>query len=85
MRADQILPDDASHAEFEGIQVRKGTVAAFIQNAKSWSDPSSDDVTREAAGNEIQNALPALHALGLFDVLEVRDARLRAFLKFRDR
>jgi hypothetical protein len=35
---------------------------------------------REAAENDIVDALPALRALGLFDVLQIRDSRLQALV-----
>jgi UDP-N-acetylmuramoylalanine-D-glutamate ligase len=36
--------------------------------------------TRSAAERDIIELLPALRALGLFDVFEVRDEKLRAFV-----
>jgi hypothetical protein len=33
------------------------------------------------ARRDIQDALPALNALGLFDVLQVRDPALRAWMR----
>ncbi len=35
---------------------------------------------RAQAQAQIAEDLPALHALGLFDVLEIRDERLRALI-----
>lgn len=32
-RPEDVLPDDANQAEISGLTVRKGTVAAFLQNA----------------------------------------------------
>jgi hypothetical protein len=80
MRADQILPDDVDHARLAGLTIRKGTVAAFLANARTWTraDASADE--RAQAQDEIAQDLPALRALGLFDVLEIRDDRLRAWI-----
>jgi hypothetical protein len=80
MRAEDRLPDAANESFIDGISVRKGTVGAFLLNAKVWSDRTSSDEARIIAERDIVDALPALRALGLFDVLSIRDERLRAFI-----
>jgi hypothetical protein len=83
MRADQILPDDINHGQFNGVTIRKGTVAAFLANARTWADARASADERAQAQAQIVEDLPALRALGLFDQLEIRDERLRAFLASR--
>ena len=80
MRADQILPDDVDHGQFRGVTIRKGTVAAFLANARTWADARAGADERAQARAQIEVDLPALRALGLFDVLEIRDERLRALV-----
>lgn len=80
MRADDVLPDHANQGDFNGVTVRKGTIAAFLANATIWSDPASSGAQRATAEAHIAEALPALRAVGLFDVLEVRDPSLRRWL-----
>jgi len=80
MRADDVLPDTANQGDFNGVTIRKGTIAAFLANAAAWSDPASSAAQRATAEVHIAEALPALRAVGLFDVLEVRDPALRAWL-----
>ena len=80
MRADQILPDDVDHGRFQGVTIRKGTVAAFVANARTWADAGANADERAQARAQIAQDLPALRALGLFEVLEVRDERLRALV-----
>jgi hypothetical protein len=80
MRADDVLPDTANQGDFNGVTIRKGTIAAFLANAAAWSDPASSAAQRATAEAHIAEALPALRAVGLFDVLEVRDPALRAWL-----
>ena len=60
--------------------MRKGTVGAFLANAKVWADRTSSDEARTIAERDIVDALPALRAVGLFEVLSIRDERLRAFI-----
>jgi hypothetical protein len=83
MRADQILPDDIDHGQFNGVTIRKGTVAAFLANARTWADARVSADERAQAQAQIVEDLPALRALGLFDQLEIRDEALRAFIAVR--
>nr|WP_297524366.1 hypothetical protein [uncultured Roseateles sp.] len=80
MKAQDMLPDGQNQIERNGTVIRKGTVGAFLVNAKAWRDPAIDAHCRAEAERDIVAALPALRELGLFDVLEVRDERLRALL-----
>jgi hypothetical protein len=80
MRAQDRLPDAVNESLIDGVYVRKGTVGAFLANAKVWCDQTTSDEARMIAERDIVDALPALHALGLFDVLRIRDERLRAFI-----
>ena len=80
MRADQILPDDVNHGQFNGVTIRKGTVAAFLANARTWVRADGDADERAQAQAQIAEDLPALRALGLFEVLEIRDERLRTLV-----
>ncbi|MCM2567866.1 hypothetical protein [Janthinobacterium kumbetense] len=77
MRAEDVLPDQQNEGQFNGVTVRKGTVGAFLANARLWLDEASSDAERSSAERDIRDALPALHALGLFDIVQVRDAALR--------
>jgi hypothetical protein len=73
MRAEDRLPDAVNESLIDGVVVRKGTVGAFLANARVWSDRTSSDEARTIAERDIVGALPALRALGLFDVLNVRE------------
>jgi hypothetical protein len=84
MRAEDLLPEDVNEARFNGITVRKGSVGAFLVNARVLSDPAASPKSRATAERDILEALPALRALGLFDVLQVRDERLRALVEKPD-
>ena len=77
MRAEDVLPDQQNQGQFNGVTVRKGTVGAFLANARLWLDETSSDAERSSAERDILDALPALHALGLFDIVQVRNLALR--------
>ncbi|WP_175680997.1 hypothetical protein [Burkholderia cenocepacia] len=83
MRAEQMLPDHANQVDVGGTTIRKGTVGAFLVNARVLIDPNAAPAERARAEADAIDALPALRALGLFDVLEVRDPALRAWLDAR--
>ncbi|RKP46167.1 hypothetical protein [Pararobbsia silviterrae] len=83
MRASDFLPDHVNQGDINGTTVRKGTVGAFLVNARVWSDPHASADAKAQAQADIVEALPALRAIGLFDVLEVRDAGLRAWIQNR--
>ena len=80
MRAEDALPDQLNATTIEGVTIRKGTIAAFLSNAKLLVDEHADPEARAVAERDIVDALPALRAVGLFDVLEVRDERVRAIV-----
>lgn len=82
MRAEDLLPDHQNMFQFpDGTIIRKGTVGAFLVNAKVWGDPAADSARRADAERDILDALPALRALGLFEVLSLRDAALQRLLE----
>lgn len=80
MRAQDVLADDVDHIDFGGVLVRKGSVGAFLANAAFFKRPELPGEVRDAVLRDIFDALPALSAIGLFDVFEIKDPQLRAFV-----
>ena len=83
MRAEDVLPHATDSVEIDGITVRKGSVGAFLANAAVLRDPAAAAQARTEALHHIEEALPALRALGLFEVFDIRDAELRSFVESR--
>jgi hypothetical protein len=82
MRAEDLLPDHQDQHRFaDGTVIRKGTVGAFLFNARVWCDPAAAAAQRAEAERDLLEALPALRLLGLFDVLSVRNAALRRLVE----
>ncbi len=75
-RPEDLLPDDQNSAEINGVVVRKGTVAAFLANARTLSalPPGSPD--RELIIEQLRVSSQALRQIGLFDVFELRSREL---------
>ena len=83
MRAQDLLPDHIDGVDLNGVAVRKGTVGAFLHNARSYLAPDTPPADRAVAEAHMAEALPAMRALGIFDVFEIADERLRAFVARR--
>jgi hypothetical protein len=81
MRAQDVLPDGVDQIQFNGVSVRKGSVAAFLANAKVLADASATAEARLEAERDITEAMPALCAAGLFEVLQPRDEIVRSFVE----
>lgn len=80
MQPHDILPDHQNDVQVNGLTVRKGSVGAFLANARAWQDPASDPDTRATAEADLRALLPGLHALGLFQVLAARDPALQRLI-----
>ncbi|USI73813.1 hypothetical protein [Sphingomonas morindae] len=80
VRPEDILADGADHIERDGRLLRKGTVAAFLANARAWLEADGPPETRAAREAAMRAAVPALAALGLLDLFVARDPRLAALL-----
>lgn len=81
MRAEEFLPDHKNRMQTsDGQVIRKGTIGAFLVNARIWSDAGTAAVARMDVEKDIVDSLPALRALGLFDVCAVRDKELQRLI-----
>ncbi len=77
MKARDVLPDGQNQIELNGVVIRKGSVGAFLANAKAWCDATTGSVQRADAERDLIEILPALRQLGLFEALAIRDDALR--------
>ena len=80
MQAKDIRPDGQNQVERNGVVIRKGSVGAFLANARIWCDPDADVALRVIAEKDIIDGLPALRELGLFELLSVRNAALERLI-----
>lgn len=77
MKAEDILPDHINTTTIDGLTIRKGTVAAFVVNAKTYLNSGNSPDERVQAKAAALEAIPALQALGIFDVFTIADSGLR--------
>ncbi|HEY9102792.1 hypothetical protein [Chitinimonas sp.] len=76
MKAEHILPDQQNTVELAGITVRKGSVGAFLANARLLASDGATPAQRAEALADLQSLVPALAALGLFEHFALRDPAL---------
>lgn len=80
MKAEDILPDRQDRIRLDGVEIRKGSVGAFIANARLLLERDRPAAQRRQAEEDLRALLPAIRALGLLELFELRDARLRALV-----
>lgn len=72
--------DLTNETERGGVVIRKGTVGAFLASVQVWGDPAASADAKATAEADMVSVLPAMQALGLFEVFELRDPVLRALV-----
>lgn len=80
VRPEDLLPTGADSGVINGVEVRKGSVAAFLANAKlllSVPAGSSEEAEVEA---QIKALAPKLKALGMLEVFTIKSPRLAALI-----
>lgn len=77
VRPEDILPDDADTASFAGNSARKGTIAAFVANAKLLDELAHGSPEREAVLTQLRLLAPGVRGVGLLDVFTPRSPENR--------
>lgn len=80
MRPEDVLGDDQDTADFGGVKLRKGTIAAFVQNAKRLEELPAGSPEAAPLVEALTNAVPQLRAVGVLDVFAPVSERLRAIV-----
>lgn len=71
MKPQDILPDNINTTEIGGLQIRKGSVAAFMANLAIIEQPSDYD-SYQTAVQDITELVPVMEALGVFTHFKLR-------------
>jgi len=77
MKPEDILPDAINEVTVNGVTMRKGTVAAFLHNCRSWLQTAEGSAERPQLERDIIGAVPALRELCFFEFVKLRDPRLQ--------
>lgn len=64
IRPEDILSDSEQVANFNGVMVRKGSIAAFLKNIDLFESPQSSPEEKQAALATMKELAPALVAAG---------------------
>jgi hypothetical protein len=72
MRPEDMLEDQQDARIINGVQIRKGTLGAFIANARRLDGYSVDSAERGEVLDQLRAFAPAVRALGLLEVFEPR-------------
>jgi hypothetical protein len=78
--AADVIPDAADTATFNGRTIRKGTIAAFVTNAKVLQSLSPSDPGYQGVEARLRELIPDVRAVGLFDVMRPRSDSIASLL-----
>lgn len=68
-------------AKAPSADIRVTPLEAFVACAHQMLDPTTPETVRQAMEPRLLALLPALRALGVFELFEVRDPALRTWLE----
>ena len=77
---EDILPDGADTTHIGGLLARKGSVAAFIANARALDHVTPGSAQEVALIEALRTLAPTLKAIGLTEVFVARSPRIASLL-----
>ncbi len=77
---ESILPDAQNSALINGVNVRKGSVAAVLANINVYESPLSSEADKQSALDVIKGLAPALKAIGLTQHLRFNNSEIQALI-----
>jgi hypothetical protein len=80
VRPEDVLSDAVNTVTVNGIDVRKGTVAAFVANVKLLESLPPANPDRQPIEAQLRALAPALNAMGVLDVFAPRSPEVAALL-----
>ncbi len=80
IRPEDLLPDDENIAELGGARIRKGSAGAFVQNVLALGRVEPGSAEEQAVLAQAREIGANLKAVGIFEVLALRDERVAALL-----
>jgi len=83
VRPSDVLPDDLDVGIMNGVSVRKGTIGAFVANVKLLEGLDPSDPGYREVVDQLRALVPAVRAVGVFDVLAPRSPVLAEIIAER--
>jgi hypothetical protein len=84
IRPEDVLADGVDAVDLDGRAVRKGSVAAFVANARALEEQTPDTEEYDATVAALRELAGDLRALRIFDVLAIRSPQLAAIVGEND-
>lgn len=81
MKPEDILTDDVNVREFGSETVRKGSVGAFLANARIIEENPVGSAKYNQAVSDLIALIPKLKALGLFDFFDLKPGKVRQLIE----
>ncbi len=80
IKAENLYPDDVNFNEYQGIKVRKGTMAAAIENIRLLSSEDASPEEKASARKMLTEYAPALIATGLNALVKWNHPEVQAIM-----
>jgi hypothetical protein len=80
VRPEDVLPDEVDVGTMNGVSVRKGTIGAFVANVKLLDALDPTDPGYQEVVDQLRALVPAVRAVGVFDVLAPRSPVLAGII-----
>ncbi|MFI9380500.1 hypothetical protein [Kutzneria sp. NPDC052558] len=81
VKPEDVLADGQEYAEFGGVSVRKGSVAAFVGNVQALAEVEPGSAQWTEIVDQMRELKPALERIGVLGVFEIRDPEVRALVE----
>jgi hypothetical protein len=80
-RPEDVLADNETNTNLDGIVARKGSVAAFLKNIDILEDPSAKDSDKETALSIMRELAPVLVGVGLYKHASFKNLAVQEILE----
>lgn len=81
LSAENLYPDNVDVAQYKGMSVRKGTMAAIIANIDILEASDSSAVEKSLALEQIKKYAPAVIATGLYEKVTWKNQLVQAAMQ----
>ena len=83
IKPSDILPDNVNSIMINGVEVRKGSVAAVVANIQQLESANATEESKQAAIDAIKSLVPSLRAQGLLNHVTFNNPVVQALMAAR--
>lgn len=77
-KPEDVMSDDASHVEKNGVVIRKGSMAAVMANIEVIEDDSASPAEKQSAKEAIKELAPTLIGVGMTEYVTWKNPEVQA-------